>query len=149
MQRWGELSGRRLQGIKGTGRSGISPPAQAPCGCECLLHSDLYEQVRPGSGGLADPTPSYSVLESLSETLPNCIFKALTPHTELCSGSRAGPMVEESRRRLGFRPGACSLPPNPSLPLTAPHPRQAGQGPQRPDLNLRPSTQELTALHIS
>lgn len=42
------------------------------------------------------------------------------------------------------------LTPQPLLPLTAPHPRQAGQGPQRPDLRkaLRPSTQELTALHI-
>lgn len=38
----------------------------------------------------------------------------------------------------------------PLLPLTAPHSRQAGQGPQRPDLRkaLRPSTQELTAVHI-
>lgn len=56
---------------------------------------------------------------------------------------------EEGRPRASDL-GPLSLYPQPLLPLTAPHPRQAGQGPQCPDLRkaLRPSTQELRAVHI-
>ena len=86
-------------------------------------------------------------------TLPQLYFQS-PPSTELCSRCKSRPNSggvegEEGRPRASDL-GPVSLYPPPRHPHTAPHPRQAGQGPHCPDLRkaLSPSTQELRAVYI-